>query len=424
MISKENRSLSVGELSDILKACFQNPAFHGLKVYGEVYSLRRGKFSYLEIGDPGKNEVNSPLLKCAFRTIYGDSYGLSSIKVGDIVEITGDLSYYSHGSSVTLWGEEISIREEQAGANLLLKRKTLEKLERLGYLDEKRKRKIPALCQRVAIVTAYPSAAYEDILKTLHERFPLDTVLFPATVQGEGASRSLIHALEQAKKGKFDCLILGRGGGSKTDLSAFDDEKLALEIATYPCPVITCIGHTIDTSICDRVSDVSAITPTEGAMLINPSLAEVKEKIAGMEEELNANYLRLLDERQMSLDSFRQRLQDLSPLRRISLQKEKAKHLVKLLHDLYERRLYAEKNKQEERRRVLKERFRHLLSMKEKRFLFLQGSLLSLDPSLARKKGYAQVYCGTKLVKAAKELQRDTEITIHYLDGTKKAKVQ
>lgn len=424
MISKERKALSVGELSDILKACFQNPAFRGLRVYGEVFSLRRGKFSYLEIGDPGKNETSSPLLKCAFRTIYGDSYGLGAVQVGDVVEIVGDLSYYAHGSSVTLWGEEIHLRQEQAGANLLRKRKILERLDKLGYLDEGRKRKIPSLCRKVAIVTAYPSAAYEDILKTLHERFPVHTVLYPATVQGEEAARSILKAMEQAKKESFDCLILGRGGGSKTDLSAFDDEKLALEIATYPVPVITCIGHTIDTSICDRVSDVSAITPTEGASLINPSLSEVLERERQERRELGRAYLQILDEHQMALDSLETRFADLSPVRRVRLQEEKILHLSSRLSDLYERRLFRESEKLRTQRSELSETFSRQVRKGESGLLELRARLSALDPSLALQKGYAQIFRDNHLVRRADDLRKDDVVKICYPDGHREAKVQ
>lgn len=424
MNSAGRKALSVGELSDILKACFQNPAFRSLAVYGEVYSLRRGKFSYLEIGDPGRNEVSSPLLKCAFRTLYGDSYGLADVKVGDIVEIRGALSYYAHGSSVTLWGEEIEIRQEQMGRNLLRKRKTLEKLEGLGYLDASRKRSLPSLCRRIAIVTAYPSAAYEDILKTLHERFPVDTVLFPATVQGEEAAHSLLSALEKARKQDFDALILGRGGGSKTDLSAFDDEKLAMAIATYPCPVITCIGHTIDTSIADRVSDISAITPTEGASYVNPRLEDVRRRWNDLGERLKAGFQALLDSRQLSLDALRTRLSDLSPYRRLKAHQESLRARRRFLAFAYTGLLQAFEQKRGALLAQLRKAMQDLLLDRRERLLSLQALFRSLDPKLVGRKGYAVVFKGGEKVFSSGELQEGDVVTITFADGRRTARIQ
>ena len=220
------KAYSVSEISDILKAAFSNPSFINLPVYGEVYSIKLGKFSYIEIGDQGNKQTNSPLLKCAFSTFYNDNFHLDEIKVGDVILITGNLSYYPHGSSITLWGNSVEILKSQEGKNLLLKKKTLEKLDKMGYLDEKRKRKIPTYCKKVAILTAENGAAYQDILKTLHDRFPVSSVLYPVVVQGDNAAKSIVKALHLANEKDYDVIILGRGGGSKTDLSCFDDEKV------------------------------------------------------------------------------------------------------------------------------------------------------------------------------------------------------
>ena len=97
MNAKDNKPLSVSQLSNILKACFENPMFSSLTVYGEVYSIRLGKFSYIDLGDQGHKETNSPLLRCAFNCYYGNDYGLEDIKVGDIIQITGSLSYHIVG---------------------------------------------------------------------------------------------------------------------------------------------------------------------------------------------------------------------------------------------------------------------------------------------------------------------------------------
>jgi exodeoxyribonuclease VII large subunit len=391
MTSRESKPLSVSELSQILKACFENPAFSDLSVYGEVYSIRLGKFSYIDLGDQGKNETSSPLLRCAFSSFYGDDYGLSEIKVGDVITIRGSLSYYPHGSSVTLWGKSVEVLQNQAGKNLLAKKKTLEKLEKLGYLDEKRKRPIPGACQKVAILTAESGAAYQDILKTLHDRFPVSTVLYPVTVQGEGAAASIVKAMAKAQESKADVILLGRGGGSKSDLSCFDDEKVALAIAESRIPVITAIGHTIDTAIADRVSDVKAITPTEGASLINRPLSDVIEDREEFLTSLGDLFRAKIEEKALETESFRKRLEELSPLRILAEKRKKKDDYLNSLLTLFRSHLREGKTYLGTYRTALASRTENLLSLAIARKDRYVALLESLSPEQYAKRGFAEV---------------------------------
>ena len=109
-MNAEKNVYSVKELSDILKSCFENPYFKNISVYGEIYSLKlSSRFAYLEIGDQGQKQTTSPLLKVAFSLFYGADYHMEDYKIGDVVQVKGSLSYYPHGSSVTLWATQISL---------------------------------------------------------------------------------------------------------------------------------------------------------------------------------------------------------------------------------------------------------------------------------------------------------------------------
>lgn len=410
------QALSVGELSDILTSCFNNPKFNSIPVYGEVYSIRMGKFSYIEIGDQGKKQTSSPVLKCAFSSFQRYSTPLEDIKVGDVILVNGKLSYYAHGSSVTLWGKEVSILQSQEGKNLLAKKKTLEKFEALGYLS-KAKKPIPKYCKKIAILTAESGAAYQDILKTLHDRFPVSSVLYPCVVQGEGASKSIYNALEKALKDDYDCILLGRGGGSKTDLSCYDDEKLCTLIATSKIPIITCIGHTIDTSIADRVSDYQAITPTEGASLINPSLSEVKEKQHEFLKQLEDKMNDIIQDKITSLSYLYERLSLLSPISQIKKADDKIHSFKKQMCVLYHSSLDKKEmmlKKNEEKLELL---MTSLLQEKKSKIETFNAGLDKYDPKTLSKEGYAILYKDGKKVLSAKELSTNDEVTITYYDG-------
>ena len=415
------KAYSVSEISQILKAAFENPAFSNLPVYGEVYSIKLGKFSYIELGDQGNKQTNSPLLRCAFSTFYGNNYHLEEIKVGDVIMITGKLSYYPHGSSVTLWGNEVEILKSQEGKNLLAKKKTLEKLDKLGYLDERRKRKIPAYCKKVAILTAESGAAYQDILKTLHDRFPVSSVLYPCIVQGDNAARSMTTALLKAQEGDYDCILLGRGGGSKTDLSCFDDEKLSLAIAESKIPVITCIGHTIDLAIADRVSDIRAITPTEGASLINPSKDEVIQRRKDFDSQLEEGIKNIIRSYAMNLSAYQEKLEAYSPKNKLKNERNKIAQLKDKLDLLYQAKIQQKRNDQALYRNKIDHLIKSLLQKKKLECNQYTSLLDNLDPKRFASKGYALIYKDGKKITSIGQLNEDDNITITYHDGRKDA---
>jgi exodeoxyribonuclease VII large subunit len=144
---------------------------------------------------------------------------------------------------------------------------TLSKLRREGLLDESRKRPIPRFPKRIAIVTSPDGAAVRDIVAVLRERNSgVEVVVCPAKVQGDGAALEIAGALRRVTRwGKADVVIVGRGGGGKEDLWAFNDERVARAVAGCPVPVISAVGHEVDITVCDAVADLRAPTPSAAA---------------------------------------------------------------------------------------------------------------------------------------------------------------
>ncbi len=424
MSLRNEKAFSVSELSAILKQCFENPAFKGISVYGEVYSIKPGRFTYIDLGDKGIKETTSPLLKVARSYYYTSDVPLKDVKIGDIIEVKGDLSYYPHGSSLTFWAKELTRQASQTGKSLLKKQETLKKLDKLGYLDPKRKLPIPRFCKRIAIITAKEGAAYQDRLKTLHSRFPVSTFLYPSLVQGENAARSRVKALEKAKKGNYDAILLGRGGGSKTDLSCFDDETLALSIATSKIPIITCIGHTIDVAIADRVSSKQAITPTEGASLINPSLEDIDKERKEFRSSLDSLFVSSLHNAERALLSLSSRLDSLSPKSRIALKRQSLSVREKNLSSSFAQIL----SKSERKRKRLKGNLllsrKNLLSKKQAERQGKEHLLSLYDPKMIKDKGYALLFANGKKVLGVSSLKVGERILVTYPDGSIKALIE
>jgi exodeoxyribonuclease VII large subunit len=153
-------------------------------------------------------------------------------------------------------------------------------LERDGLLDPARKRPLPALPRRIAVVTSPDGAAFRDIAAVLERRWPVDLVLVPTRVQGEGADREVCAALALlARIPKLDLAIVGRGGGSKEDLWTFNSERVARALAAVPVPVVSAVGHEVDVTLCDLVADLRAPTPSAAAVAATPDRNELSSQL-------------------------------------------------------------------------------------------------------------------------------------------------
>lgn len=167
--------------------------------------------------------------------------------------------------------------------------KVRKRLEADGLLDPSRKRALPAFPRRIAVITSPDGAALHDIVRVAHSRSPdVEIVLIPARVQGDGAPESLCYAISQlCRWGRADLLIIGRGGGAREDLWAFNNEAVARAVAACPIPTVSAVGHEIDVTLCDLVADVRAATPSAAAEIAVPSRRELVERIQTLGRRLS-----------------------------------------------------------------------------------------------------------------------------------------
>jgi exodeoxyribonuclease VII large subunit len=165
---------------------------------------------------------------------------------------------------------------------------TLARLRRDGLLDQSRKRPIPRFPKRIAVVTSPDGAALHDIVTVIRERNSgAQIVVCAAKVQGDGAVREIVRALRRiALWGQADVVIVGRGGGGKEDLWAFNDERVARAIVACPVPVISAVGHETDITVCDAVADLRAPTPSAAAMAACVAREEIEKAFVAARRDL------------------------------------------------------------------------------------------------------------------------------------------
>jgi exodeoxyribonuclease VII large subunit len=187
---------------------------------------------------------------------------------------------------------------------------TLAKLRREGLLDESRKRAIPRFPKRVAVVTSPDGAAVRDIVAVLRQRNAgVQLVVCAAKVQGERAPAEIAAAIRRVGRwGLADVLIVGRGGGGKEDLWAFNDERVARAIATCPIPVISAVGHEVDITVCDAVADLRAATPSAAAAAACVARDEIEKAFALARRDLSEAIAARVRHARLELDGVRKHI--------------------------------------------------------------------------------------------------------------------
>ena len=306
----ENQSLklSVGEFLALTNQVLEG-AYPGVEIEGEVSSFKvnQGKFVFFDLKD------DEGTLGC-FMMVYALRI---PIEDGMKVVVRGI-------PKLTKWGR-FSITVSQirpVGEGSLKKGIALlrEKLTKEGLFDDTRKRQLPVMPQRIAVVSSTQAAGYADFMKIVDQRWGgMQIDVAHVQVQGEGAADQIISAIEyiNASPELPEVVVIIRGGGSADDLASFNDELLVRAVAASRVPILTGIGHEVDESLVDLAADVRASTPSNAAELLVPEASDVRQGVGGslrrvvasmelsvtaLEHEQMLLYRRIIDEISRGVD--------------------------------------------------------------------------------------------------------------------------
>ena len=317
------------------------------------------------------------------------------------VLITGRISVYEAAGRYQIYVEEMI---EDGVGNLYAEfEKLKKKLETKGLFDSNHKKDIPKMPSKVGVITASTGAAIRDIVSTIKRRFPIcEIYLFPSLVQGENASKDLVNKLLQADNYGVDVIIIGRGGGSIEDLWAFNDEELANTIYNAKTPIISAVGHEVDFTICDFVSDLRAPTPTGAAELAVPNMSDIMINLEHLKIRLNEGLNKKIDYNKLLLNNLKNSFVLKNPM----LLYENKKQNI----DLYFEKLNNMMNYRLERTNT--------------KFSNLINKLELLNPLSVLSKGYSVTYKDDKVIKDASKLKKNDSVTIRLYNGLFEAKVE
>jgi exodeoxyribonuclease VII large subunit len=268
------KPISVSDLATETRVLVES-ALQPVWVRGEICDFKRYRSGhwYFSLRD------NSAQIRCVVWA--SDQRGIpASPDDGMQVIVFGQMTVYPARAEL-----QLRIRRIEAVGDGLWRKameQTLAKLRSEGLLEEGRKRPIPQFPKRVAIVTSADGAAIRDIVAVMRNRNAgIQLVLCQARVQGDGAALEIAAALRRvAKWALADVVIVGRGGGSKEDLWAFNDERVARAVVECPVPVISAVGHEVDITVCDAVADLRASTPSAAAAAACSARVEIEKAFA------------------------------------------------------------------------------------------------------------------------------------------------
>ncbi len=293
--------LSVSQLSAILRGVVEE-CFPQVWVAGEVSNcLKAGSgHVYFTLKDE-QAQLKAVMWKTAASRLKFD------LRDGMEVIACGPIEVYPPRGQYQLVCQQL--QPQGIGGLELALRQLQEKLAKEGLFAQERKRPLPRFPRKIALVTSPHGAAVRDLLQVLARRWPVaKVILLPVAVQGAEAAGQIAAALRQVGQiPEVDVVITGRGGGSLEDLWAFNEEIVARAIVACPVPVISAVGHEIDVTIADLVSDRRALTPSEAAELAVPLASEMRDALATQQQRLTAALRNRARQARLRLDALAQR---------------------------------------------------------------------------------------------------------------------
>ena len=335
---------------------------------------------------------------------------------GSKVLVSGKIGVYEANGNYQIYIDEMQV---DGLGNLYLEfEKLKKKLSEKGYFDESIKKQIPKFPKKIGIITATTGAAIRDIITTINRRYKnVELCIFPCLVQGNGAKEDIVNNINRANNYDLDVIILGRGGGSIEDLWAFNEEIVADAIYNSKIPIISAVGHEIDFTISDFVSDLRAPTPTAAAELAVPNTNDLYNYINQLKIRTNKDILNLINKNKQKLNLLLDSYIFKKPESIYEIKMQKIDSLIEKLVFLIKDNLNEKNNKFVLLTNKLNTNITNNLEKKKYSFLNTLNKLEVLNPLLTIKRGYTITKVNDKCIKSINELKQNDIIKTELNDG-------
>ena len=445
ILDQNKEIISVGELNRSAKAILESN-FSSVSVLGEISNLAQPSSGHIYF--TLKDEEGS--IRCAMFKNQKMRMNFNP-KDGDQCVLKGQVSLYTARGDYQL----IVRHMQPAGiGNLMQKFEELkQKLDKEGLFDPLKKQEIPFPPKHIGVITSASTAALQDVITTIKRRAPATKVsLSPAIVQGDAAPKSIIEALDlillfnDTATEPIDTVVLTRGGGSIEDLWAFNNEDLAREIYDFSIPLISGVGHEIDFTIADFVSDMRAPTPTAAAELVTEFQFQLEDRLKEIKLGLLNGFENLLQNKKQKLDLIESNLK--TPQAILNEQKQAMRNIELRLTQSFEKSFLKSKQRLELLDQLLTEKnpyksikdlfdkisfiskdmiknISYILEKKLKNIDSIESNLNAFSPLAVLDRGYAIVQnIEGKAIRNSKELEDGELVKTRLSSGSFESEIK
>lgn len=411
-------SLTVTDINNYIKNIVDGDFFlSNVTLKGEISNLKfhtRGHL-YFSLKDEN-SKINAVMFNYK-------NLGLNFIpKDGMNVIVKGKVSVFTTGGSYQITVS--NMKEDGIGNLYILFEELKRRLEREGLFSPEHKKKLPRIPKKVGVITASTGAAVKDIISTINRRFPLtEIILFPTLVQGVGAKENIVKMINEANESDVDAIILGRGGGSIEDLWAFNEEIVARAIYNSTKPIVSAVGHEIDFTISDFVSDMRAPTPTGAAELVVPSKVEIQSYL----NDYKGRIISVINKKIKSYTDTFSKLKSTyilkNPISMYEIDEQKLDNMLEKLGSIMTYKLEREKSKLNNLSKMISPNMLNRLDKEKIKLENIETKLNLLNPENILKKGYSLTLVEGKIVKSINSVKKGNIIDTKFSDGIIKSEV-
>lgn len=411
-------SLTVTDINNYIKNIVDGDFFlSNVTLKGEISNLKfhtRGHL-YFSLKDEN-SKINAVMFNYK-------NLGLNFIpKDGMNVIVKGKVSVFTTGGSYQITVS--NMKEDGIGNLYILFEELKRRLQKEGLFSPEHKKKLPRIPKKVGVITASTGAAVKDIISTINRRFPLtEIILFPTLVQGVGAKENIVKMINKANESDVDVIILGRGGGSIEDLWAFNEEIVARAIYNSNKPIVSAVGHEIDFTISDFVSDMRAPTPTGAAELVVPSKVEIQSYL----NDYKGRIISVINKKIKSYTDTFSKLKSTyilkNPISMYEIDEQKLDNMLEKLGSIMTYKLEREKSKLNNLSKMISPNILNRLDKEKIKLENIETKLNLLNPENILKKGYSLTLVEGKIVKSINSVKKGSIIDTKFSDGIIKSEV-
>lgn len=395
-MNKLKQVITVGQLSNYISNVIRTDSYlQNISVEGEVSNFKNSGGNLFFDLKEGKDSISCIVFRF-------NSLDISKVlEDGKKVVVKGNLTTYTGQSRYQIRVE--SVTEVGLGKIYEEYLKTLSELKALGLFDQKYKKSINKYPSKIGLITSKEGAALHDVIKVLNRRYPyLDVYFCPVRVQGVDSIKTILNAIDRLDEMNLDLILITRGGGSFEDLHGFNNIELANRVFMASTPIVSAIGHEVDNTIIEMVSDLRGATPTAAAEMITLDKSSMKMELEGEINSINNSIYRRFDIFSNELLSLQSHLAFLNPSDIIEKKQRDLDDLYKELKSLMNKQVDSAST--------------NLDKLKSHLEKYDQGKILEM--------GYSIIRLNKDVITSIKDVDLNDDLEVELFDGKLDVKVE